>query len=222
MPVSDQLIAAIIQSLQQSVDSIITDPLESSDLFEAYIFTLTVEAAQSQGATVTYEQIGKDGAQEFVFRTSPGHIYSTQQPYTYAVIEFTDAPPLESHLGIRVSGKSLVLHECDIAVIRREEGNRCRLEMTAPRSSTVIAAIEAKFYGANLKLSLAREFVGLASDLSAKHPCFVANIHSDSVARLLAFDKNRAWYDSVVPNSAEANRLISFLSDVFYRYRVRA
>ena len=131
-----------------------------------------------------------------------------------------DCPLLEVHVGVRVAGKSGVLHECDIAVIERGEAESCRQNGTEPRSFHLKIAVEAKFYSANLGLDLARSFIGLTRDLApSASPCFVANITSASVVRLLGA-RTREWQDEVVPESNGARRLRAFFENQFHRYCV--
>jgi hypothetical protein len=199
----------------------LTNSSRGSDLFEAYLLTLIVEAARSEGGSVTYETVNGATPTQFFFRTSPGHIYSRLHPYTHAVIDFGTRPPLEAHLGILVAGRSNVLHECDVAVLDRTEAQECRRNRTEPRSRTLAISAEAKFYTTALGLDLARSFVGLISDLSTSFPCFVANTTSVSAMRLLAASKNRHWYDLVMVGQASTDNLRSFFATAFHRYKAR-
>jgi hypothetical protein len=57
-----------------------------------------------------------------IFRRSPGYINSRADKYTHAILDFQDQKiQLEVHLGIYTLGNSNVIHECDVAVIKREE-----------------------------------------------------------------------------------------------------
>jgi hypothetical protein len=219
LSVADDLINEIKSVVGASTDASLADHLQASKAYEAFLFVTAIRAAEKEGASVSYQQIGQGPAKQFVFRTSPGHLYSTIKPYTYAVLDFPSAPSLEVHLDVRVAGKSSVFHECDVAVLTQQEAQRSRSERVAPRSSKVIAAAEAKFYAANLDLDLARSYIGLISDLSAKACCFATNITSASVTRLLSQNQSRVWYDFVVPNSVGAQRLGVFFENAFHRFR---
>lgn len=215
-----RLLAEIRDALTPLSPSL-TNASHGSDLFEAYILTLIVAAARSEGATVTFETVAGAPPARFFFRTSPGHIYSRLHPYTHAVIDFVTCPPLEAHVGILVSGKSRVLHECDVAVLDRDEASNCRQHRAEPRSNKLLLSVEAKFYTTTLSLNLARAFIGLISDLSASFPCFVANMTSVSGMRLLSARKNRDWFDQVMVGQPSAERLSSFFATAFHRYRAR-
>ena len=214
------LLAAIRSALMPLPPSL-TNSSRGADLFEAYILTLIVEAARLEGGSVTYETVSGTTPTQFYFRTSPGHIDSRLHPYTHAVIDFGARPPLEAHVGIRVAGRSQVLHECDVAVLDRAEAQDCRDNRTEPRSYTLAISAEAKFYTTALGLNLARSFVGLISDLSASFPCFVANTTSVSAMRLLAARKERHWYDQVMVGRSSTDNLRSFFATAFHYYKAR-
>jgi hypothetical protein len=121
-----------------------------------------------------------------IFRTSPGHLYSTRRDYTHAVIEFGRAPALEVHVGVKVQGSSGVEHECDVLVLNAAEAVLSRRLRTSPRAGKCLIAIECKYYTAHLPLGQARGFAGLSADLgNAAHAIFVANIGSESVTKYL-------------------------------------
>jgi hypothetical protein len=219
-PAELELLAEIRSALTPLPPSLVNSS-HGSDLFEAYILTLILQAARSEGATVTYETVFGAAPTQFFFRTSPGHIYSTLHPYTHAMIDFGVRPPLEAHVGILVAGKSQVLHECDVAVLDRAEAEECRQNRTEPRSRTLTLSAEAKFYTTALGLNLARSFIGLISDLSTSFPCFVANTTSVSAMRLLAARKDRDWFDNVIVGQQSAGLLRSFFATAFHHYKAR-
>ena len=111
-----------------------------SDLFEVYIFSIILRAARNEGASISYRNVHNQISQSWEFRTSPGRIHGTARSYTHGVIEFPPEPPsthslLEVHVGVRVQGRSNVLHECDVCVIEQKEAEICRTEQREPRSS---------------------------------------------------------------------------------------
>ena len=78
-------------------------------------------------------------------RTKEDYIWSTTQPYTYALLTFPGREPLEAHVGVRAAGKSGVLHEFDVCVIRRSEAETARQNRVHPRSSKILIGVECKF-----------------------------------------------------------------------------
>ena len=155
-------------------------------------------------------------------RTTPGEIWRTTHPYTHGVLDFGTGQELEAHVGVQVAGRSQVLHECDVAVLDRAEGMRCRAEQRSPRSSSVLLACEAKFYTTPLKLSLAREFIGLRSDVSARSAWFVANTSRPNLARLLVHRTQASTlHADVVPGTLEHDDLLAHIRLVFRDYLAR-
>jgi hypothetical protein len=216
-----QLLSEIRRLLGAGLPPSLTSASAASDLYEAYLFTRVVRAAIVEGASVSYENVDGSRPSHFTFRTSPGHIHSTAHAYTHAVIVFPNQPVLEAHVGVRVAGKSRVLHECDVALIRQTEAESCRQWRTDPRSSQLELAIEAKYYvSSDLELGLGRAFIGLKADLSAQLACFVTNSTSTSIMRLLTA-RNCDWQDEVLPQTPGAVRLEGLLHNFFHRYKAR-
>ena len=203
------------------VPSNVTAATAGPDLFEAYVFSLILNAAGAQGATSTFEN--RDGTipGTAVFRTSPGHLYSTVQNYTHAVITFAGAPTLEAHIGVYISGKSTLIHEADIAVLLRTEGVISRTNSVPPRSLACVLTVECKFYSSNLGLALARGFVGLCSDLSSRDTFFVSNSGAVSVEKLLTH-KSLPWSSQLRPAiPVEVQRFRNAIQTVFKRYQAK-
>lgn len=214
----------LLQELETAISTVVGPGVGSfssaSDLFEAYIFSIVLDAARAEGANIDFREVSGNVPQRLVFRSSPGHIYSIVQPFTHAVLNFQRKNVLEAHIGVRVAGKSGVLHECDVAVIDQDEADTCRFQQVPPRSKRVLIAVECKFYSTLLQLNLGRSFIGFTTDISAKKTFFVTNTSSDSVERLL-MKRKRDWERNVVPSSnLEVTRLRNAFQQCFRDYKV--
>lgn len=220
MPLRPTLLRDISAALGGAITPDLTAASAASDIFEAYIFTMILTAARAEGATILYEDVHGRRPPQFVFRTSPGRIFSTDQPYTHAVIRFNGMPELEAHVGVRVEGRSGVLHECDVVVLHRSEGQVCRANRASPRSSKAILTVECKFYTSNVPLGLARGFLGLISDIAGENRYYVVNTGSRSSEKLLAHHK-RAWEHQIVPGSATVPRLENEFRNAFKNFKAR-
>jgi hypothetical protein len=222
MPIPNDLLDAIDQTLGSAILPSLSSTSAWDDLFEAYLFSIIIEAAIAEGAQVVFKNRHGANPHTFIFRTSPGYIGSTRRDYGFAELAFPNAPALEVHLGIRVVGHSKVLHEYDVSVLLKSEAGLCRasIENIAPRSSKVIIAIEAKCYSTtNAGLNLGREFLGLDIDTSAKQVIFVMNRSSISVERLLSY-KNRKWEHNILPGNAnDVSRLRGQFQTAFKDFR---
>ncbi|WP_218079750.1 hypothetical protein [Anthocerotibacter panamensis] len=201
MTINKALLDQIRSALGGSINPNLTTRSAVFDLFEAYVFSFLVEAAKSE-PNVNIDYIDTDGkkATTFTFRTSPGQIFNGL--YTHAEITFQRKRPLEAHVGVRVSGISKVLHECDVLLLEKNEAEFCRNNNVSPQSSKAILAGECKHCSPrNFGIKLAREFLGLTSDFSKNCKYyFIYNTTSQSVEELLAHHKNGRWFRYVVPD----------------------
>lgn len=223
MPIRATLLAEIQSALGPATVPSLSRASAVDDVYEAYIFSLVLRAARTEGADITLECVRGGAPNPFVFRTSPGYLNSRRRNYGYAVIDFRGCPVLEAHLGVRVSGHSTVLHECDVSVLFRVEANVCRSrrELVAPRSHKVVLAVEAKYYTTDLALHLGRGFLGLVADTSTQNAFFVMNRDAKSVEKLLAHKKQH-WEHKIVPGSSLAlSRLTNALQKAFHNFQVK-
>jgi hypothetical protein len=225
MPIDPVFLSEIQLALGSAIMPSLTSADDASDGFEAYLFGLVIRAAQNEGATISFRDVYYTTPATFVFRTSPGYISSRERPYTYAIISFPCRPVLEAHLGVRISGRSKILHECDVAVIDQDEAEICRQNRNVhPRHGKVIMAIECKFFTNRVSLNLVRSFVGLISDISKKDRYFVVNTPlnpGDTIPTYLS-THTQGWEHEVVPGSANAlSRLVGAFQNTFKNYKAR-
>lgn len=220
MTSNSSLLTTIRASLGSSLTPSLSTTSSTSDVFEAYVFSIVLEAANIEGATITFQDVFGNTPSMFYFRTSPGYIFSTIQPYTHAVIQFPNKPVLEAHMGVRVTGKSGVLHECDVSVLHQSEATTCRNNFVSPRSSKLVMAIECKFYSTSIPLGLARAFIGLQTDLSAQESFFVVNTNSASVEKLLAKRDRYCGIDIIPSSPVTVDKLRSAFQNEFSRYKI--
>ncbi len=190
----------------------------ANDVFEGYALAIVVKAARAASATVSFEANDGSATTNLIFRTSPGDIFSPKKKYTHAVINLAGCPPLEAHIGVKVSGRSGVLHECDVAVVDRHEARVCRAGKVHPRASKVLIAAECKFYASTLQLGLARGYLGLAEELSKQDRLLVTNTNSESAARMIAYHKAGWEFDLSSPTSPQAADLEAKFKEAFRNY----
>jgi hypothetical protein len=224
----DDLIAAIQQTLGPAFAPPIATPpgvsgrsarSRDAHLYEQYIFTLILKAAEKELADISYWDVfGNRVASATVFRESPGRIYSTARPFTHALLNFENMPPLEVHVCVQVAGTSEVVHECDVVVLMQEEAETCRQRRVIPRASKVILGVECKSHGTELPLREGRGFLGLTMEFPGRDFYFVTDISSPSVAKLLA-KKDRRWEHNVfpVPMSPSPSLEVELLRSAFQK-----
>lgn len=217
MTLVDQLLADLESSVGGRSTSYNTQSA-AWDIYEGYVFGLVVRAAWAAGGSVQYKDVDGNAAGRLLFRTSPGMLYSRAHPYTYAEIQFPGCSALEVHVGVRVQGRSGVLHECDVLVLPADEADLSRSKQVAPRGTRSLIAVECKFYATHLSLHLARGFHGLHSDLGMKHPFFVANLRAPRIERFLSYH-NRSWENGVTPGEPPATYFEGLVRDAFKRHQ---
>lgn len=190
----------------------------ASDVYEGYVFALIVSTASRHGASVSYEDVHGAKVPGLLFRTSPGQLYSTSNPYTHALIKFSGAPALEVHLGVYVQGTSGVLHESDVLVLPAEEAAISRAQRIAPRGSQCVLVVECKYYvTSQVGIGLARNFEGLRADVRTQDELFVSNTGSPNMVRYLGA-RNREFERNVVPGSHQAGYLQAAIRNAFKGY----
>lgn len=207
---------------------------EDYDIFEGYVFALLLEEAEKVGARIELrDALNPLPLTSCRFPTSPSYIKS-DDPYTYALISFPRRPRkpnLEAHVGIFVAGSSKVKHECDVALLYQTEAAACReyhrstSRLVLPRSSKLLLAVECKYYDSNMKLALARSFVGLDADLSGKVVSSFVTNDTRASSSLSALIINRvgfgSWQSGIYPNPSDPKdieRLRGLFQEIFNQY----
>lgn len=218
MPSPDELVEAISQAVGSFVGLGAISASADNDRFEAYVWSLVVRAAISEGASVTYMNPSKAVVDELLFRTSPGSISSKSPPFTHAQIVFPRKPELEAHVGIKIQGKSRVPHECDVVVLPMVEADTCRATNAHPRHSAIVIAAECKYYFSNLPFRLSREFLGLCKEMRAVDCYFAVNTSKESVEKVLAYYRCHCE-TLVLPTAAGSETLVHAFRKAFRDFK---
>jgi hypothetical protein len=202
---STELVAAINSALVAPVTSHSTTT-PSYDLYEVFLFGVCIQAAESIGMDVTFQDAFDAPVSELVLRTSPSTIWSSAQSFTHACLAKDGEIRLEVHLGIYMRGNSGVSHEGDIVVVDAHEAARARVLRTDPRVGQAAVMIEAKFYGSNVGLRTGREFLGLVTDVGGGPAIFVSSSPGTRVHRLLS-SRRRSGHFELIPGSTQESEL---------------
>jgi hypothetical protein len=175
-----------------------------------------------EDGTITLQDRLGNPTQNLVFRRSPGKISAVTNPlYTHALIEFPgEVPALEAHVGVRVQGRSGVLHECDVLVLTAEEAQACREDDRHPKSRHVVLAVECKYYvSTNPSLGLARGFLGLTQEIRSRDCHFAINTSAEAIRKLLAhYDRKSSR--NIDSGSAQNEFGRAKFRNVFENYRL--
>ncbi len=77
MTISRELLQQIGATLGSAISPSLSSSSDTSDIFEAYVFSCILQAAQVEGASITFSDVhGNLNPSVFVFRTSPGYIFN--------------------------------------------------------------------------------------------------------------------------------------------------
>jgi len=219
----DDLLAEIESVLGPGGAAVISSS-DLDDLYEAYVMTAVIEAALAEQWTVQLEDIAEAPVSTALFRRSPGNIYPSPggQAFTHFALVKAGAPSLEAHIGIKVTGKSDVEHECDVALLPKEAARFCRTNRVHPRSTRLLLAAECKYYVGSITLGLGRAFIGLATEVSSQYgEChFVVNTTSPSVMKMLARQKRRR-HEDVRPATGRFETLREACRELLHAYYMR-
>ncbi|MGL4503423.1 MAG: hypothetical protein ACRC78_00200 [Planktothrix sp.] len=223
MSINTALLDNINQQLKQSLNPDLQTARDLEDWFKFYIFNIIIKAARNEGALVYYQDVLKRNPETLVFRRRAGQIYDLTQPYTHAVIEFEQKPPLEIHLGVKIHGRLRVLYDCDVCVVYKMEAESCRTNKREPRASRIFMAINCHHYASELRLEFAQTFLAFSSELRVAGDCyFVSNSSSPAVGKLLASRKRKWEYDIVPSETNNVNRLMYEFQTKFKDFKARS
>lgn len=195
---------------------------QANDAFEVYVLALVIAAAQQEGADVHFESNrGVVNPSPLRFRTSPGRIYSPAQEYSHVVIAFDDGLEFEGHVGVYVEGLAGVVHECDVLVVDRSEGEFCRRNAVHPKKSAARITAECKFYSGKLGIGLSREFLGATTELGREGRFFLSNSDGRAVDRVLAHHKRHRYFRLSPLNADSEGQVVAQFRSVFRDQRAR-
>jgi hypothetical protein len=184
-----RLLARLREELPRALPSALTvdgpSPTAGNDLYEAFLFSLVLKAARSEGYAVSFADSSGRMPTEFRLRRSPGRLSTGTFTHAILTLPNTRKVPLEVHTGVAVIGKSKVAHEADVLVLRASSAQRCRQLRIDPSSREALLVVEGKYYTTPVTLGTGRQFLGLDVDLSAKTKVLAATVTSLSVVNLL-------------------------------------
>jgi len=209
LPDKATLLNQIAGLLPLALDPAYSTRAAEDDLYEVCSWCIVVLAAEDAGGRVTFKDGDEHTVTSLYFSTQPRKLL--RGSYTHALIEFDDKLPLEAHVGIYVSPRSVTSKmECDVCVILKSEADffrnntsrtvKNRGKRKAPDGARVLIAIECKYWENDLDSPEAYKNIGRFDSLSAKHRHIVAATRSKSAGqKIIERLKNYVWQPEVLP-----------------------
>jgi hypothetical protein len=183
-------------------------------MYEVYVLSLVARALDNIGAQLEPRDIGDQVTNDLQFRLGPGRIYSPATTPGFVHVNY-HGREYEIQNGVQVLGKSKILHELDICIIKRDKAVRCRQRSIDPSGADTKLVIECKFYGAALDLALGREFLGLLKEFSVKVRTMVSNLSNDNLHTLITKHDGTENFLITPINGANADRFVQWLANEF-------
>lgn len=213
--------ASLVQAIEKAIgvlQTVYRNSADESDLYEASLLALCLDAAKAAGGTALLTEDGRTQAPALRFRRSPGNLWLGT--FTYVLVSFPGTQKqLEIHLGVYVVGKSKVPHECDVAIIEHQEAERSRQAGVHPRNAKLVAAIEAKHYSSSPPLGIGRGFLGLAQEMGAKKCSLVFPSQSSPNLGALIAGRPSESHPELLPGTDAAHRLRSQLDQAIRNWK---
>jgi hypothetical protein len=190
--------------------------------FEAYVFSLVLQAARQAGATV--EVWGANSGQNpnpVVFRGAPGRLGSTTQDFAYGCCVL-NGREFEVHVDVEYQGSSGAVHEIDVSLVDSAHAKTVRAQpLRLPATRHLRGVLECKFYSSTLGVALGRAFVGLVSDCGhlAAGASFVTNGTNAGLASYL-HQKSRPepYFDTTPLQIPNATRFVSVVEQALRKW----
>jgi hypothetical protein len=222
IPSVSAFVNALKAALGTGIGHALSAASNGADVYEAYLMAIVLNAATDIGMSIALEDTSGATQTTLTLRTAPSSI--TSGSFTHAVLSGpSGAEVLEVHTGVYVKGTSGAFHECDVVILKREAGVRCRKPPHSdPHSSAVVWAMEAKFYVAeNVGIAKAREYFGLNLEMSgntSRRTALVVTQSANSVQKVFAHHTPAGYfYRGVYPGQTAVEDLRGFVRQVLLR-----
>lgn len=208
-----QLLAEINQTLASlgATSPVLQSQARVDKVFEIFVWSCVLRALRQMNASLSVRNSSGVVTATMEFRLGPGLIFNPTSTPGFVKIGF-QGKEYELHSGLRVLGRSKVLHELDLCILKKSAADRCRRNRINPDSSSLHFLAECKFYGSSLPLSLGREYLGLTSEFSIRVKTLTANQASPEVHRLVKSHKGTTHFDFAPSNQTSIDHFVGWLA----------
>ena len=108
-----------------------------------------------------------------------------------------------------------MVHECDVLVIDRSEGQFCRRTEVHPKKVSTVLTAECKFHVGSLRIHLGRQFLGVTADLGTEARFFLSNSDGKSVDRVFAHHKRQRAFGLTPLDIDTENQVVAQFRNAF-------
>lgn len=200
----------MINSIQQilsnvgGLSTLLTSVRRVDKIYEVFVYCLVIETLRNMNATLEIRDANDKPTADLNFRLSPGYLWTPRAQAGFIYFTYNNHE-YELHNGVRIQGRSHVLHEADICILDRSEAENCRYNSIHPKQTKTKMLIECKFYGRGLPLNLGREFLGLKAEFSLRVTTLASNSSSSGVFDLIKAHKGTTNFDISCSNVSNNN-----------------
>ena len=206
-------IKAVLSSISAS-SPVLQRRTRVDKLYEIYVSTRVLSALQRINASQIQVHDRQDNITSVLnYRLAPGVIYGNAPSSHISFMLRGKAYEMQN--GVRVLGKSSVLHELDICIVDRTHAIKCRRTNFHPKGNKLSLAIECKYYGKRLPLRLGREYLGLVKEFpNCTIKTLVTNVPNSGIndVRKLISGNGGMTNHQMIPQRQE--QFISYLTEV--------
>lgn len=208
-----QLRNAIQQQLNQlGATAPQLNQMVTEKLYEIYTLSCLVSALESLNAQMEARDVNDNPTASLEFRLAPGVIGTPTSTPGFVMVQY-GTREYEIQNGLRVLGRSRVLHELDVCLLDRSEALRCRANQIHPVQAKVRLLMECKYYGNSLSLSLGREYLGLSSEYNCRVKTLVSNVSSSSIHDLFKSHAQKENFETSPAYPDNVDRFVKWLAN---------
>jgi hypothetical protein len=214
----NELTYALCDDITQAWDASNLNLKTVNGLYHLYVFTLVLEAAASEGAEITYWD--RTGQLELPPQILVGPHSFHAENYIYAQAYFSSRRYIEVHINARITGKSKIEYECDIAVVRRKSARAARGRKRSPIYRNLLFEIECRFRAESIQLSAAQALLGVIDDVTTSprgRNLYVVNSSIGDAGTQFLNRHNVRYHHRLIPGNASS--LVEDIKEIFGQYK---
>lgn len=182
-------------------------------IYEIFVFTCVMKALASlDDTTLSPRDSQGNPTSNLVFRLGPGRIYAPTSAPGFILVTYRGRT-FEILNGVKVLGRSRILHELDVCLIEHGAAGSCRRRRQDPQQKAIKFLAECKFYGTDLPLHIGREYLGLCDEFDVRIKTIVSNVGDDNVHALVTRHRGTENFEMSPWQRKNRERFIQWLAN---------